>query len=77
MANMGCLLALNEQQGKSAIREFPSRAIKSASGRRLGPFRASVIAISDLDPEDEWKIPKEPSPGTSDSSENECIMDED
>ena len=73
VANLGCLLALNEHQGKTAVKEFPCQAIKSASGRRLGPFRASVIGLSDLDPEDAWKIPSEPGPGTSSDSSSSDI----
>lgn len=76
VANLGCLLALNEQQGKTAVKEFPCRAIKSGSGRRLGPFRASVISLSDLDPNDAWKVPKEPAlESLSDSDDEDNIAE--
>lgn len=73
VANLGLLLALNEHQGKAAVKELPCRAIKSGSGRKLGPFRASVVALTDLEPEDAWKIPSEPDPDTSSDSSSSDV----
>ena len=41
------------------------QAIKTAAGRKIGPFRASIVALKDLPAEEHWKI-------TKDDSDKDC-----
>ena len=31
---------------------------RTAAGRKIGPFRASIVPLDDLPPEERWKIPE-------------------
>ena len=74
MSNLGYLLGLNENQCKAAVGINSCQAIRTAAGRKIGPFRASVVALDDLPAEDRWKIPKEdlsPASGSESGSRSE------
>lgn len=78
-ANLGYLLGLNEQQCKAAVGTMSCQAIRSAAGRKLGPYRATVVPLSDLEPEASWKVPtsqpKSDSEPTSGSESEEMETD--
>jgi hypothetical protein len=59
VSNLGYLLGLNENQCKAAVGIASCQAIRTAAGRKIGPFRASVVALDDLPAEERWKIPKD------------------
>jgi len=71
VANLGFIFGLNEQQGKNAVKQNPIELVQSASGRRLGPYRALVQKLEDLPQSESWKIPDELSESDSDSGESE------
>ena len=53
------------------MKQNPIKLVQSASGRRLGPYRALVQKLEDLPQGDSWKIPDELSESDSDSGESE------
>ena len=57
VANLGHLFGLNEQQGKFAVSSMANEAIRSAAGRKIGPYRATVQRIEHLSKDERWKIP--------------------
>jgi len=57
VANLGHLFGLNEQQGKFAVSNMANEAIRSAAGRKIGPYRATVQRIEYLPKDERWKIP--------------------
>ena len=59
VANLGHLFGLNEQQGKMAVSSMASDAVRSAAGRKIGCYRATVQGIDTLTKEEMWKIPKQ------------------
>ena len=59
VANLGHLFGLNEQQGKMAVSSMASDAVRSAAGRKIGCYRATVQSIDTLRKEEIWKIPKQ------------------
>ncbi len=78
VANLGFLFGLSEQQGKAAASGMAARAIRSAEGRKVGPFRATVEKIDSLKETDKWKqsAPDEDSDTGSEASEDEEVDDE-
>ena len=58
VANLGHLFGLNEQQGKMAVSNTACDTVRSAAGRKIGCYRATVQSIDSLSKEDKWKIPK-------------------
>ena len=58
VANLGHLFGLNEQQGKSAVSVVGNEVLRSAAGRKIGPYRATVQRVEDLPEEERWKVPK-------------------
>ena len=57
VANLGHLLGLNEQQGKMAVSYMAAEVVRSAAGRKIGCYRATVQNIDKLSSEESWKIP--------------------
>ena len=53
------------------MKQNPIELVQSASGRRLGPYRALVQKLEDLPQSESWKIPDELSESDSDSGESE------
>ena len=53
------------------MKQNPIKLVQSASGRRLGPYRALVQKLEDLPQSESWKIPDELSESDSDSGESE------
>jgi hypothetical protein len=70
-------LGLNENQCKAAVGQLSCQAIRTAAGRKIGPFRATGISLDDLPPEERWKIPSEVKGSEDGSSESEASEDED
>ena len=64
------------KKGKNAVKQNPIEMVQSASGRRLGPYRALVQKLDDLPQSESWKIPDELSESDSDSGESESESDE-
>ena len=58
VANLGHLFGLDEQQGKMAVSYMATEAVRSAAGRKIGCYRATVQPIDKLIKEERWKIPK-------------------
>merc|ERR550539_1039972 len=58
VANLGHLFGLNEQQGKFAVTMMAIELIRSAAGRKIGPYRATIQRVEDLPKEEKWKVPK-------------------
>ena len=53
------------------MKQNPIKLVQSASGRRLGPYRALVQKLEDLPQSESWKIPDELSESDSGESESE------
>ena len=68
VANLGFLFNLNEQQSQDAVGSFARDAIRSGSGRRLGPYRCIAQLKSQI--KDGSKIPDEPRGSSSDEDSN-------
>ena len=73
VANLGHLFGLSEQQGKFAVTMMAIELIRSAAGRKIGPYRATVQRVEDLPKEEKWKVPKS---GVCLTSEQETESDE-
>ena len=58
VANLGHLFGLDEQQGKFSVTTMGANLIRSAAGRKIGPYRATVQRIEDLPESEQWKVPK-------------------
>jgi hypothetical protein len=67
---------LNENQCKAAVSQLPCQAIRTAAGRKIGPFRATGVPLDDLPPEERWKIPSEEKDSEDGSSESEASEDD-
>ena len=72
VANLGHLFGLNEQQGKFAVSNMANEAIRSAAGRKIGPYRATVQRIDYLPKEERWKIPN-----SADRKESDLVSSSD
>ncbi len=73
VANLAFLLGMSEEQGHLAVGKMPLEAIRNSLGRKLGPFRAKIEKISEMQPHDKWKVPgvnEAASPKKSDSKES-------
>ncbi len=57
VSNLAFLLGLSEEQGRLAVGGAALDAVANALGRRLGPFRAKIEKITDMDAKDRWKVP--------------------
>ena len=72
VANLGFLLGLSEQQGKAAVGEMARRAVNAAAGRKLGPYRAKVEKVADMNEgERKLKVPKDFDGEESEESEDD------
>jgi len=72
--NLAHLFNLNEQQAKNSVTKLACDAVKSGSGRRLGPYRCVAQVKSKLGPQETWKVPSDPmapDPNSSDSSDSD------
>lgn len=56
VANLGRIFGLNEEQGLGAVSSTAIQAVKAASGRKLGPYRA-IIQTGTLPLGERWKAP--------------------
>ena len=59
MSNLGFLFGLNEHEGKQSVSGQPQELIRSAAGRKVGPYRATVKKIDDLEKDERWKLTEE------------------
>ena len=41
---------------------------RTAAGRRVGPFRATIVPVEDLPPEQLWKLPEQDKQDSDDES---------
>ncbi len=61
-----------------AINERSYFLFRTAAGRKVGPYRATIVPIEDLPPEQKWKIPESDKSDDDDaSSSDEDLSDED
>ncbi|TRY74798.1 hypothetical protein TCAL_07111 [Tigriopus californicus] len=67
VANLGFLFGLNEHQGKLAVKGIGHQVVKTALGRKMGPFRALIQKVDQLPEEEQWKVPED----AQDESEEE------
>jgi hypothetical protein len=37
---------------------FENDFFRSAAGRKIGPYRAAIVPLEDLPPEQKWKVPE-------------------
>ena len=67
------------EQAKNSVTKLACDAVKSGSGRRLGPYRCVAQLKSQLGSAETWKVPSDPSapdPGASSSSDSSDDDDE-
>ena len=79
VANLGHLFGLDEQQGKFSVTTMGANLIRSAAGRKIGPYRATVQRMENLPESEQWKVPKlgcSLKDSESDSEESIDIVDE-
>ena len=44
---------------------------RTAAGRRVGPFRATIVPVEDLPPEQLWKLPEQDKQDSDDESSDD------
>ena len=67
---------MNENQCKAAVGQLSCQAIRTAAGRKIGPFRATGVSLDDLPAEERWKIPSEVKDSEEGSSESAASEDD-
>lgn len=58
------------------MKQNPIKLVQSASGRKLGPYRALVQKLDEVPTSEAWKIPDELSESDSETENSESSSDE-